>query len=224
MFKIKICGVTRAVDLAVISAAGADAIGINLVASSPRCVALHHARYLTDLASDYGLRTFVVVMNPTCEQLAEIVDRVEPDGVQLHGQELPTIVSDKFDVPIIKALSWSGRSEETELASAWLAANLPTAALSFLVDAYAPGVGGGTGRVAKWDLLTPRPAMLDRLPMLLAGGLTATNVSQAISATACDGVDAASGVETSPGVKDAKQVEAFVNAAREAFARRDAQV
>lgn len=221
MFKIKICGVTRAEDMTAIHDAGADAVGINLVVASPRCVSLLAARELTKLATGYGLSVFVVVMNPSRDELARIVKRVEPDGIQLHGRELPSELSTEINLPIVKALSWTGLAQERLLAEAWSNARTERTSLAFLVDAYAPGAGGGTGKVARWDLLMPRPASLMNVPMLLAGGLTAANVCKAIESTQCQGVDTASGVESSPGIKDAYQVAAFVAAARQALNNRN---
>lgn len=216
MFKIKICGVTRTEDLPAIAAAGADAVGINLVPSSPRCVSLDQASALSAAAHALGLSVFVVVMDPEPSQLQSIVDRVAPDAIQLHGQETVDLVASLGRCAIVKALSWTGRAEESAAARAW-AAEAARRPLAFLVDAYAPGVGGGTGRVARWDLLQPRPAELAGVPMLLAGGLKADNVAEAIAQTGCEGVDTASGVESSPGIKQKELVEAFVRAARQAF-------
>lgn len=215
--KVKICGVTRSEDVQAVALAGADAIGINLVAISPRCVTLEQARLLTDAARKYGLCVAVVVMDPTPSQLESIIQTVDPDAIQLHGHEVPSLVETCSRQQIVKALSWTGRDEEAALATKWLAqsAHRP---LYFLVDAYAPSVGGGTGRVARWDLLKPKPAALGNVPMLLAGGLKPDNVAQAIHETNCAGVDTASGVETSPGIKSKALIEAFVSAALRAFA------
>ena len=218
MFKIKICGVTRVEDIEVSAAAGADAIGINVIPSSPRCVSLERARILADAAHDLGVKSVVVVMDAGSSELARIARCVEPHAIQLHGRETPAMISDLDIGHIVKALSWTGREEESELAAAWIE-EAPRIELSFLVDAYAPSVGGGTGKVARWDMLKPRPIQLAPVPMLLAGGLTPENVADAIRATDCVGVDTASGVESAPGIKDKGRVEAFVRAAQAAFER-----
>lgn len=221
MFRIKICGVTRQEDVDAISAAGADAVGINLVPSSPRFVTTETACALAARARSLGLRVVIVVMNPTAEELRALTEAIQPDAIQLHGHELPELLTNLDSagarkVPIIKALSWTGRGEEAKLAGAWLA-HASRVPVALLVDAYAPGVGGGTGKVARWDLLSPRPAELAGLPLLLAGGLTPANVAEAIAATGCSGVDTASGVESSPGIKDADRIRAFVQAAQSAL-------
>lgn len=202
-----------------IAAAGADAIGINRVAASPRSVSLENARTLASAAHAAGLQVSVVVMNPSLEELADVVRVVAPDVIQLHGQEQPEVIRMCRDCRIVKALSWTGRKEEAALAQAW-SKDAARGWLAFLVDAYAPGLGGGTGRVARWDLIKPKPAELGEVPLLLAGGLTANNVARAILETNCEGVDTASGVESMPGVKRKELVEAFVRAAKAAFDQR----
>jgi len=216
-FRIKICGLTRHQDISAVSAAGADAIGINLVPTSPRCVSLPVASQLAAAARAEQLTIAVVLMNPSSEVLHQILQSVAFDVLQLHGQESPQLLGPSCTLPILKALSWTGRSAEQELADQWRSspASYP---LSFLVDAYAPGVGGGSGKIARWDLLQPRPPELAGLPLVLAGGLRPDNVAQAIRCTACDAVDTASGVEASPGVKDPVLVKQFVEAANMGFA------
>ena len=227
MFKIKICGVTRRQDLEHLASAGADAVGINRVASSPRCVTLQLAKELVSDARSLKLQTVVVVMNPSEHLLAETLDEIRPDALQLHGHEQPELLAARGPIALVKAISWTGRNEEKCLAERWAAwarsqkegpsSNTGAGRFAFLVDAFAPGVGGGTGRVARWDLLNPKPPALESLAMLLAGGLTSHNVAQAIAVSGCEGVDTASGVESSPGIKDAQMIRAFVSAAREAF-------
>lgn len=216
MFRIKICGATRSRDIEAIAQAGADSVGINLVPTSPRFVSNTQASELVHIARGLGLRTFAVLMNPTVQRLSEVYDIIAPDAIQLHGQESPELVAGFDTTPIVKALSWSGREEEMQLTRRWNESDAHSR-LAWLVDAFAPGIGGGTGRVARWDLLKPRPADFGSMPMLLAGGLTPKNVSQAIFATGCDGVDTASGVESSPGIKDEDLIRAFVVSAKAAL-------
>lgn len=223
LFRIKICGVTRLEDIDAIHAAGADAVGINLVPASPRCVTAQTACALAARARALGIYVVIVAMDPSAQELAALAETIRPDAIQLHGHELPALLADSdghplSKMPIVKALSWTGRAEEAALARAWQA-RATHAPVSLLVDAYAPGVGGGTGKIARWDLLKPRPSELTGIPLLLAGGLTPVNVAEAIATTDCEGVDTASGVESSPGIKDAQRIEAFVAAAREALSR-----
>lgn len=221
-FQIKICGVTRAEDVRLVHDAGADAIGINLVSASPRFVDLSKARELCDLARQLKLRVAIVMMNADTEAMQHAIATIEPHILQLHGDELPKDLPDAAAaLSIVKSLSWTGKSAEERLAKQWLEEH--SHRLAFLVDAYAPGVGGGTGKLARWDLLRPRPRALSAVPLLLAGGLKPENVAAGILSTQCFGVDTASGVESSPGVKDQRLVSKFVAAAKAAFEQPEPQ-
>lgn len=213
--RTKVCGVTRAADLELLASAGVDCVGLNFVPTSPRCVSLEEGRKLSGSAIQLGLQTAAVVMDMPSEDLQGLLREVPLDLLQLHGEELPSILENlDLGVPIIKAISWSGRDPEIELAQLW--SGVPELA-AFLVDAFVPGVGGGTGKQARWDLLTPRPAPLATKPLLLAGGLRPDNVADAIAATIPDGVDTASGVESAPGIKDEQLVRQFASNAIAAF-------
>lgn len=215
--RIKVCGVRRMADLELLAESGVDSVGFNFVAHSPRYVEPAHAGELVTRAHELGLLCVAVVMDLPADELADLLDRVSVDWVQLHGTEHPKVASACGARPILKVTSWSGRAEERALVEAWRQIE-PTGQLrGWLVDAYAPAAGGGTGRVARWDLLHPRPAIFGGLPLILAGGLVPDNVAAAIAATGADGVDTASGVEVSPGVKSAELVSAFASAARAAW-------
>lgn len=228
---IKVCGVTRLEDLEVLADAGVDAVGFNFVPGRARAVTLKRAAELSTRAARLSLIRVAVLMNPTAQQLRELLDTVELDWIQLHGAETPSLLADCGGLPILKATSWTGRAEERELARAWSTpidipaysqvSELPregscddSALGAWLIDAYAPVAGGGTGKLARWDLLQPRPSELAAHPLLVAGGLTPANVGEAIRITRADGVDTASGVESSPGIKDAELVHAFAERAR----------
>lgn len=222
--RIKICGITQTADLEWMRELGVDSVGINLVPHSSRFVPTARAFELAARAKQLGLATVAVLMDPSPEDLSEIVACDAWDYLQLHGHESPQLLKHANGIPIIKALSWTGQQAEHSLAKVWRSATegsseplqaeprrcdqeLGTSRLAaLLVDAYAPGVGGGTGRTARWDLLRPRPVELQGLPLVLAGGLTPTNVGQAIVQSSCDAVDTASGVESSPGVKSPEAV------------------
>ncbi|RMF39984.1 MAG: phosphoribosylanthranilate isomerase [Planctomycetota bacterium] len=242
--RIKVCGVRRPADVVMLAEEGVDTVGINLVSTSPRSVLLDEAQRLADLAHEVGLRVAIVVMNPTGEALRKILDTVPMDYIQMHGREPPELAQLCGATAIIKSVSWSGRGEERQLARQWRDALAPlqegtesgradavppvgsdaivqeatTAHLqAMLVDAYAPVTGGGTGRTARWDLLVPRPNEFRGIDLLLAGGLRPDNVAAAIREVHPDGVDTASGVEDSPGVKSRDQVRRFVAQVRRAW-------
>ncbi len=163
-FQIKICGVKRSEDLPLVQQAGADAVGLNLVPSSPRYVDLDTARRLRDQARELNLRVAIVMMDADTPSMEQAVLAVEPDILQLHGDEMPGDLPDSAEeLSIVKSLSWTGRVMEERLAKRWLEEH--SHRLAFLVDAYAPGVGGGTGKLARWDLLKPRPRYLSAVPL-----------------------------------------------------------
>lgn len=226
--RIKVCGITRIEDLQVLSDAGVDSVGVNFVARSPRCVDAARAAPFCARAAELGLSRVAVVMDLEPDQLEQLLDAVDVDFVQLHGTESPELLQACRGKGVIKAVSWSGRAEETALAAAWKSSwtesrsrgedrNKGSQLRAFLVDAYAPEQGGGTGKVARWDLLLPRPPELDGIPLLLAGGLTGENVAEAIKQTMPNGVDTASGVESSPGVKLPAAVQVFASSAHAAL-------
>ncbi|MFN3189242.1 MAG: phosphoribosylanthranilate isomerase [Aureliella sp.] len=224
MSTIKICGFTDVGDVDQVGAITApttgkplvDIIGLNFVPSSPRCVDTKTAKLLAARAQQLGMGVAAIVMNPEPDFVARVIEEVPLDFIQLHGTEDPSVLPACGDLNLVKALSWSGRTEEAELAMRWSRVSPPLQA--FLVDAYAPSEGGGTGRTADWGALWPRPAELNNSPMWLAGGLRVENVAAAIRSTRCAGVDTASGVESSPGRKDPELVRAFAQQSVAAFA------
>lgn len=224
--KVKVCGVTQAADLKHLADFGVDTVGINLVSTSKRYVKLHTAVDLAKAARDLDLSTVAVVMNPLDTELAQICDRFDWDFIQLHGAELPLLAKHCGGRSIIKAVGWSGLEEQQQLVKTWQDAcdadrrvfDSASTLACFLLDAYAPGVGGGTGTVARWDLVFPRPDYLQGWPLVLAGGLTVHNVRQAIASTRVDGVDVASGVEEMPGIKSRSLIQQFAEEALQGFA------
>lgn len=212
--RVKVCGVTRLADLDSLAAAGVDCVGINFVPTSPRCVSLSVATELAGEAAKLGLRSVGVFRNQPPDDIRQACGSAALDVIQLHGEESPRVLRELPALPIIKAISWSGRAEESRQAQAWLGA---AQLLAFLVDAYAPVEGGGTGKLARWDLLSPRPSVFADTPLLLAGGLTPANVAEAIASVRPAGVDTASGVETAPGEKCVTLVRDFASNALKQF-------
>jgi phosphoribosylanthranilate isomerase len=222
---IKVCGVTRIADMEILPEAGVTAVGLNFVPSSPRCVALDHGAQLAQLARQMGIDVVAVVRDAGLRDLHSLLAAVPLDYLQLHGRETPQFIEtlelrSQVNVPpIIRALSWSGRPEEVEFAELWstYAGGHPQRCAAWLVDAYAPAAGGGTGRLADWTRLNPRPREFGTLPLILAGGLEPGNVDRAIERVHPDGVDTASGVESAPGIKSAALVRRFAQVAQRQF-------
>jgi phosphoribosylanthranilate isomerase len=202
---VKICGLTTAADALLCVEAGASAIGLNFVPSSPRRVTAAVAR---EIARAVRGRTLVVgvVADMSVPAMRALFEEAELGCLQLHGDETPATVA-------------------TLLPHAYKAVRVGTAAdvaaarqyggEYLLVDARVDGALGGTGQTLDWSLVA---ALAKERNLTLAGGLTPANVQDAIRAVRPYCVDVASGVESAPGVKDPAKVRAFVERAREASA------
>jgi phosphoribosylanthranilate isomerase len=210
--RIKICGVTTVADALHAASLGADAVGLNFYPRSPRHVAADTARQI--------VRALPPFVDPVAlfvnETLAVVEGQVSALGavrtVQWHGDrpEPPPAWAYRyipaFAVPDAAALE----AVRGYLARCRELGRLPAAVL---VDGHRPGVYGGTGQVAAWDLLAD--AGLE-VPLILAGGLTPDNVAEAVRRVRPYAVDVAGGVEARPGVKDVDKVRRFVEAVRQA--------
>lgn len=216
-FQIKFCGFTREADIHAAIDAGVDAIGLNFYPKSPRYVTNARADQLVRAIDQRALVVGVFVNEPW-ETIEELRSLLSLDAIQLHGSERSSNVPhSEHATSIIKAMPWRADSaEDVEMATDW-SNNTQGATLNgFLIDAYDPVQHGGTGRTARWDLLQPRPVPLRKSRLILAGGLTAENVVQAITIAKPDAVDTASGIEISPGVKSTKKMLEFVAAVQKA--------
>ncbi len=213
--RVKICGITSAADARLAVLAGADAIGLNFYAGSPRCVSEDLARRIVQSLPPF-VEPVGLVVNETPAQIVERACRSSfLHAIQWHGEAppVPPIEVSRF-IPAFQVRTAGDLSR----ARAYLdrcreAGRLPAA---LLVDGYIPGHYGGTGHPPPWDLLADfQPGV----PLILAGGLDADNVALAIRIVRPDAVDVASGVEAAPGIKDADKVKRFIAGAREAFLR-----
>jgi phosphoribosylanthranilate isomerase len=202
MTKVKICGVTSVRDGLMAAAAGADAIGLNFFAGSPRCVDIDVAAAIA-AALPPGVCRVGVFVNAGRERVLAIAARVGLDAVQFHGDEPPELCSG-WDCKTIKAV----RVRDADALAR--AAGYPVDFI--LADAYVEGCAGGTGQRVAPEWLTGIPN--ERL--ILAGGLTPDSVAEAIRLVRPAAVDVASGVERAPGVKDPEKVERFVTNAKSA--------
>lgn len=215
MVSVKICGLTREADVEMAVAAGADMIGVVVVETSPRFVDFDKAQALIRRAAELGAEPWVVatIAVPWLDKLVD--ETPEIGAVQLHGKETPGQVaffSRRHQlVPVIKAM---GIERPRDLAEA---ADFD-AADAFLFDAKPPKGAlreGGHGRSFDWSILKAF-RVHDHEDWTLSGGLTPENVAEAIRLSGAGAVDVSSGVESSPGVKDAAKVDAFIAAAKAA--------
>lgn len=205
--RVKICGITRAADAVAAAAAGADAVGFNLWPGSPRCIDLAAAAaWIAELPS-FLLRVAVMV-DPDPAEVVRVAALPFIDRLQFHGRESPAFCAACAGrgIPFIKAVR---PRTPADLGA------LPTfSTRDLLLDAFVPGVPGGTGRTADWTLAAAAVATHPELRLVLAGGLNPDNVGAAVAAVRPYGVDVAGGVETGPGAKDAGKIRAFIAAAR----------
>ncbi len=195
--RIKICGVTRMEDALLACELGADAIGLVMTPSSPRCVPLDGARAIREALPSF-VSLVALAHDLPATRVAEIVDRLRPDLIQFHGSE-DAAFCESFGVRYTKAIGMAGDGNVHEIAAAHPRAQ------GFVLDGHPAGAQGGQGRTFDWSRI---PRDLDR-PIILAGGLHAGNVGDAIRMVHPWAVDLASGVESAPGIKDAAKMRAF---------------
>lgn len=205
MTRIKICGICRVEDARAAAAAGASAIGLVFWPGSPRAVTRDTATAVVS-ALPVGVPAIGVFVNQTVDEINDVISAVGLFGVQLHGDE-PLDVIPRIRRPVVRALTLE-RAEEID--------GVP-AHVTVLIDAHDPSRRGGTGRAVDW--MRARD-VARRRPIVLAGGLTPDNVSDAISIVEPYAVDVSSGVERSPGIKDHERIAAFVAAVAAADARK----
>jgi phosphoribosylanthranilate isomerase len=196
----KICGITRIEDALAAVDAGADAIGFVFYAKSPRAVNVQQARAIIAALPPFVTTVGLFVNASRCE-LGEILDAVPLDLLQFHGDETPADC-EGYHRPYIKALRVKAGDDIAASCRAYAGAS------GILLDTYVEGVPGGTGEAFDWSLI---PEGLSK-PIILAGGLTATNVAEAIAQVHPYAVDVSGGVEQSKGIKDHAKIRAFIQA------------
>jgi phosphoribosylanthranilate isomerase len=211
--RVKICGLRTAADVQAVARAGAAYAGFNFFAKSPRYVTPDMARTLV-LAAPEGLCKVGLVVDADDVALDAIVEVVPLDMLQLHGHEPPervAAVRARYGLPVMKVLGVADEGDLGALMEYSLASD------QVMIDAKPPKgavLPGGNGLTFDWRLLVGRKWLR---PWMLAGGLTAANVADAIRLTGARQVDVASGVESAPGVKDHARIAAFVAAAQRDF-------
>jgi len=205
---IKFCGITRAVDAWAAADNGAAAIGFVFAKGSPRLVTPDAARLIGRTLPPFLQRVGVFVDLPAAD-VRRVAEHVGLDVVQLHGAETPADAAAAWP-RVIKALA-RGREPLAE-AAAW------PDAVTLLIDAASGDAPGGTGQLADWPAAA---AVAARRRVVLAGGLTADNVGEAIAIVRPYAVDVSSGIETRPGEKSVERMRAFARAVDDAWRRND---
>lgn len=208
MTLVKICGITNLEDATLAGDFGADMIGFNFYPGSKRYISAERVASFVESLTD-GITKVGVFVNASVDDILFAKKLARLDAVQLHGNESPQFVAelrDRVKTKIIKAIRIRSVFEVSSLGG--------FGADAILVDAYSVGEFGGTGETFDWQIACEGREMIDQL--FLAGGLRPDNVAEAIRIVKPYAVDVASGVESSPGKKDPKKIEAFIRNAKNA--------
>jgi phosphoribosylanthranilate isomerase len=208
----KICGITTREALDAAIASGADYVGLVFCTKSPRHLEIDEA---SELARHARGRVKIVALTVDADDatLAQIIDEVSPDYLQLHGTESServAAIKQRFGRPVIKAIAVATSDDAAG------AQQYAGSADVILFDAKAPpGAArpGGHGRTFDWNVLN---RVAGRMPFMLSGGLGPANVAEAIALTRATAVDVSSGVESAPGVKDIELIRRFLQAVKSA--------
>ena len=209
---VKICGLSTPETLDAAVQAGADMVGFVFFSPSPRHIGLETARELGRRAKGRAAKVALTV-DADDATLANIVETLQPDILQLHGKETVARLRDikrAFGLPVMKAMAVETAADLTALPGYVAIAD------RILFDARAPREAtrpGGLGAVFDWHILENLKLAI---PYMVSGGLHAGNVTEAVRVTRAGGVDVSSGVERAPGVKDPEMIRAFIRAVRAA--------
>ena len=202
MTEIKICGITNLDDALAAAEAGADALGFIFYSRSPRCITPEQAQEII-AGLPRGIAKVGVFVNDDLERIEGIVGICGLDFIQLHGDETPDYCRRFPASTVIKAFSPRSAADLKR------AADYPVRAI--LVDAFAPGLYGGTGKTSNWELAR---AIGEHCPLILSGGLNSANIEEAIATVSPDAVDINSGVESAPGRKDHYKINEIIEMIR----------
>ena len=209
--RVKVCGLTREEDVAIAVEAGADAVGFILgIPSSPRNLTLEKAERLVSKVPVF-VDSVIVTAPKSFEWLIEVVQRVKPSAIQIHGKE-------QLDFTEIRRKLGNTRLIKTVYVKEALDKETLKELKDFdaiLLDSFSKGQYGGTGKIHDWGLSAKIREAVKHVPVILAGGLKSENVKEAILKVQPYAVDVASGVEQEPGIKDHEKVRAFVENAKQ---------
>lgn len=196
--RVKICGITRPEDALAAVKHGADAIGLVFYAPSPRNVSIEQAEQIVAALPPY-VSAVGLFVNAAPMEIESVLKRVRLDCLQFHGDETPTECA-QINMPYYKAVRVKTDTNLLQYEADYHQAK------ALLLDTYSEQAFGGTGQVFDWHLI---PKNLS-LPVVLAGGLTAENVANAIMQVKPYAVDVSGGVEMSKGIKDEAKIASFM--------------
>lgn len=196
--RIKFCGMTRLQDVQTAVGLGIDALGFVFVKASPRYIDIQTTQQIFEFIPP-SINKVGLFMNPETSDVYKVLDSLNLNYLQFHGQEDEKFCS-QFNWPFLKAIPMGSIVSVSEFCNEF------PSATAFLLDSHVAGQMGGSGETHNWEKL---PDDLEK-PIILAGGLTAENVANAISVVQPYGVDVSSGIETSKGIKDPVKMKKFV--------------
>lgn len=204
--RIKFCGFTRADDMDHAISLGVDAVGLVCVPASRRALSIEAAAELRARVPAF-VSCVVLLLDAEPQWIETVIERVRPDLLQFHGQESGAFCR-RFGRRYVKAIGMAGGDAGPSNIEQYVDA------AGLMLDGHVPGALGGTGESFDW----PRAQALGGNRLILAGGLHADNVAEAIAAVHPFAVDVSSGIEVTPGVKDSGKMNVFVDAVRRADA------
>ncbi|PWH19700.1 MAG: N-(5'-phosphoribosyl)anthranilate isomerase [Anaerolineae bacterium] len=210
--KIKICGIKSIEEARFAAACGADLLGFNFYPPSPRAISPAQCCQIVPVIRQEAPQVLLVgvFVNLGASDVHSILEQCDLDLAQLSGDE-SLEVQQSLGERAFKAVRLAKQAVATIGEGQIYRRKSPPA---LLLDADIPGQYGGTGKTVDWQVAA---SMAEQMPLLLAGGLTPENVAEAIRRVKPWGVDVASGVESSPGIKDFAKIKAFICNARTAF-------
>jgi len=201
--RVKICGITRPEDGLAAASAGADAVGLVFYPGSKRSISIETAEVICNYLPPFITRVGLFV-NATRNEINSVLRNVNLDMLQFHGSERPEDCLG-YSKPYMKAIRMkAGVNLQQQV-------EIYDKSAGILLDTYIEGVPGGSGETFNWDII---PDNL-RKPLILAGGLNADNVRDAIRRVQPYAVDVSSGVESSVGIKDADKLIRFIQQIRD---------
>lgn len=203
MTRVKICGITRAIDRDNAIEAGANALGfiVDVSVDTPREITPAQATKLIEAVPPF-VTTVLVTMNDSLSEAIALYQTVGADALQLHGTIPAASLTDRTNYP--RSLICAVNATEHDRAR-----SIAPYVDALLTDSATDDGAGGTGTTHDWETTQSLSAHLD-CPIILAGGLTPTNVARAIRTVNPYGVDVATGVEGTPGEKDPEKLRSFV--------------
>ena len=198
--RVKFCGIKREQDLIAAADLGVHAIGLVFCPESPRAVDVQQARALSRLCPPFISRVGLF-MDQDASTIHRVIQQVELDMLQFHGQEEESFCA-SFNMPYIKSVAMGGAQAGLD--------KCYSSSIALLLDSNELGQAGGSGKLFDWGKIPQEREQL----LILAGGLTPANVSEAITNVRPYAVDVSSGIESSKGIKDQQKMKLFIQAVR----------